>query len=195
MARTGPAAESDGIALPPRAEAELAEAAQAQRAAVRAPGEASASSAAPGKRSLLNPAESERAGPSAARTQFQDKIGIQAVAVVKRNGTRCMMCDGALQKNEWKFQFAYKLSKPPRSIHVSCMGTIDRESAVNSQKFLQVHLSQGGASAEERQVCTEALEILGERLETARACRTHDCTVQVSCSLLPGSAFELGRIE
>ena len=65
-------------------------------------------------------AETPVPAPSRSRTRFQHCTGIQELCLVKRRATQCMVCDGQLEKNGWKFSYAYKVNKPPKSIHVTC---------------------------------------------------------------------------
>ena len=157
-------AESDPVVLSREGEGELADAMAEHVQPMR-------------ESSGVQPAEPsaatrKRAAPSgsaarAVAARFQAKLGVQELCKVKRKGTLCMFCDGELPKDSWKFIIAWKKNKPNKSMHVTCVPAMDRECAQNSMGVLREMQTADNISAEEREICGEALASLQERLTTA----------------------------
>ncbi|CAE7806153.1 unnamed protein product, partial [Symbiodinium necroappetens] len=58
---------------------------------------------------------------------FQRNLGVLDIGPSPRKGLMCMNCGGKIEKGELKFSFAYRLNKPPRSIHVACVAQIQKD--------------------------------------------------------------------
>eukprot|EP00439_Symbiodinium_sp_Y106_P040833 s1043_g5.t1 len=95
---------------------------------------------------------------------FQRQLGILGVGTVKRGNVRCYHCGLAMPSGTLRFDFAFRYSKPSRSIHTDCLLQIEEDEALqNSIRKLQ-ELLGGEISPSAARACREALATL-QRLQ------------------------------
>ncbi len=99
---------------------------------------------------------------------FQRELGITDMTVVSRKGMRCLHCEGELPKHSMRFVYAFKRTKPPRSLHPSCVAQILPDAIPNSIRFLESTMIQDGRSQMEQNICQDALNVLKAMPSTAR---------------------------
>ncbi|CAE6965080.1 unnamed protein product [Symbiodinium sp. CCMP2456] len=132
--------ESD---LPPGADVEFSQALKAEAAAFKDAEAAPASSSSAGDKPESREAVEQDSKPSSAGgvsaaasaagaagqngVFFQRNLGVLDIGPSPRKGLMCMNCGGKIEKGELKFSFAYRLNKPPRSIHVACVAQIQKD--------------------------------------------------------------------
>ena len=82
--------------------------------------------------------------------------GLSAVARVKKAGVNCMHCSMPIPKGDIRFEFVWKINKPPRSIHTTCLNQLDEQTCAGSTRFLETLLSQNPPNdSEELQACKD----------------------------------------
>ena len=92
--------------------------------------------------------------------------GLSAVARVKKAGVNCMHCSMPIPKGDIRFEFVWKINKPPRSIHTTCLNQLDEQTCAGSTRFLETLLSQNPPNdSEELQACRAALRTLQGMME------------------------------
>ena len=99
---------------------------------------------------------------------FQRELGITDLSPVVRKGMRCYHCDGELPKHSMKFVYAFKRTKPTRSLHPSCIAQILPEAIPNSIRFLESAMIQDGRSQIEKNICKDTLDVLKAMPSAAR---------------------------
>ena len=96
----------------------------------------------------------------ASAARFQSRLGVLALSTVQRAGVKCLFCSGSVEKGRYRFEYAFKLSKPCRSIHTECLAQInDGECLRNSVETLR-RLSSNATLEAERSICRSALATL-----------------------------------
>ena len=93
---------------------------------------------------------------------FHKSLGILGVGYARRAGVKCFHCDGSIEKNQIRFDYAYHLRKPSRCIHPGCLVQMNADARTNSVKILDTLLRGRTLDAEERACCQEAAAILRE---------------------------------
>ena len=97
----------------------------------------------------------------------------------------CMLCSAAIAKGSLKFTYAYKLAKPPRSIHAACAALIPKDLVGPSVSKLEQMLEQD-LSQPARAACQEALQFFTAGWGPG--------SVEFMVAELKGSAFSLPPI-
>ena len=119
--------------------------------------------------------------------------GLSAVARVKKAGVNCMHCSMPIPKGDIRFEFVWKINKPPRSIHTTCLNQLDEQTCASSTRFLETLLSQNPPNdCEELQACRAALRTLQGMMEVYNVAWFH---VQGSGSITKNDWLEIRAIQ
>ncbi|CAE7267145.1 unnamed protein product, partial [Symbiodinium sp. CCMP2456] len=95
---------------------------------------------------------------------FQARLGILSVGRVQRPNVSCYFCQSKLAKGSLRFEYAYKLNKPPQSIHASCLAQIPDDQLSVSIGTLGYAIGSQPLSSVDRYSCERALDELSSRL-------------------------------
>lgn len=92
---------------------------------------------------------------------FNTRVGIISLKVARRL-MKCYFCSNEICKQSLRFEYAYSVSKPQRSIHVECVGQIatNSEALKSSISWLQRELAIDQPMTMQRTALTEALHSL-----------------------------------
>lgn len=91
--------------------------------------------------------------------KFQQTVGIQRVGAAQRHGMKCYHCGASISKGDMRFEFAFSVSKPARSIHTTCVVQMNSDERDQSLICLD-NLICSGLGQEELSACQEALSVL-----------------------------------
>lgn len=75
------------------------------------------------------------------RIKMSARLGLTDIAVVKRRGMVCLNCSGKIEVGDHRFEYSFSQQRPPRSIHVDCVGQISRASIGPSLQWLREQLN------------------------------------------------------
>eukprot|EP00438_Fugacium_kawagutii_P008574 Skav214139 [mRNA] locus=scaffold1645:85607:86539:- [translate_table: standard] len=94
-------------------------------------------------------------------TFFNTRLGIISIKEAKRI-MKCYFCSNEICKHSLRFEYAFSVSKPQRSIHVECVGQIasNSEALKSSISWLQRELEFDQSMTLQRTALTEALHSL-----------------------------------
>ena len=99
---------------------------------------------------------------------FHKELGIISMKEARRNMV-CLHCNNRIEKGSIRFEYAFHLAKPQRSIHTECVGQIasNSEALLSSIKWLRTELSRSQCTSVDRQVIKQSLASL-EALQVAK---------------------------